>query len=154
VHIALAAVILDARTTWAIAGLSVACLGALFLREGMNEAMDHATHMQRMSAHMEGMWVAMVVAAGFIVYFVTRVRRALTIREAELSEAKDFSMRRERFASLAALAAGAAHELATPAVVHRRGRQRSWRAAWKPKAAIRTISRTRGSFARRCRAAG
>jgi two-component system sensor histidine kinase RegB len=114
VHIALAAVILDARTTWAIAGLSVACLGALFLREGMNEAMDHATHMQRMSAHMEGMWVAMVVAAGFIVYFVTRVRRALTIREAELSEAKDFSMRRERLASLAALAAGAAHELATP----------------------------------------
>lgn len=114
VHIALAAVILEARTTWAIAGLSVVCLGALFLREGMQEAMDHATHMQRMSLHMEGMWVAMVVAAVFIVYFVTRVRRALTVREAELSEAREQSARRERLASLAALAAGAAHELATP----------------------------------------
>lgn len=114
VHIALAAVILEARYTWALSLLSVSCLGALFLGDSEGETMDHATHMERMNLHMEGMWVAMAVAAAFIVYFVTRVRRALTEREGELAAAREVSARQERLASLATLAAGAAHELATP----------------------------------------
>jgi two-component system sensor histidine kinase RegB len=114
VHIALAAVILRERWTWALTALSVGCLGALFAGDVLGAEVDHATHMQRMSMHMEGMWVAMVVAATFIVYFVTRITRALAAGERELAAARERTARQEKLASLAALAAGAAHELSTP----------------------------------------
>jgi two-component system sensor histidine kinase RegB len=60
------------------------------------------------------MWVAFGVAASFIVYFVQRVTRALAERERELDDARAATARAERLASLATLAAGAAHELSTP----------------------------------------
>jgi two-component system sensor histidine kinase RegB len=71
----------------------------------------HAGHM---ALHLRGMWVAFGVAAAFIVYFLLRVRRALAVREEELSASRSLASRQERLASLATLAAGAAHELATP----------------------------------------
>jgi two-component system sensor histidine kinase RegB len=43
-----------------------------------------------------------------------RVRRALAAREEELDASRSLAARQERLASLATLAAGAAHELATP----------------------------------------
>jgi len=58
--------------------------------------------------------VAFAVAAAFIVYFLRRVLRALHEREAELAAARHLAARHEKLASLATLAAGAAHELATP----------------------------------------
>jgi two-component system sensor histidine kinase RegB len=64
--------------------------------------------------HVQGMWVAFGVAAAFIVYFIQRVRGALAERDAELDAARAASTRHEKLASLATLAAGAAHELATP----------------------------------------
>jgi two-component system sensor histidine kinase RegB len=60
------------------------------------------------------MWVAFGVAAGFIVYFVQRVTLALEARDAELAAARSLTARHEKLASLATLAAGAAHQLATP----------------------------------------
>jgi two-component system sensor histidine kinase RegB len=60
------------------------------------------------------MWVAFGVAASFIVYFLLRVRRALERHEHELAAARAAAQRQERLASLATLAAGAAHELLTP----------------------------------------
>ena len=67
-----------------------------------------------MSLHLQGMWVAFGVAASFIVYFLLRVRRALERRERELDAARAAGLRQEKLASLATLAAGAAHELLTP----------------------------------------
>jgi two-component system sensor histidine kinase RegB len=67
-----------------------------------------------MSLHLRGMWVAFGVAASFIVYFLLRVRRALERHERELDAARAAAQRQERLASLATLAAGAAHELLTP----------------------------------------
>ena len=67
-----------------------------------------------MSLHLQGMWVAFGVAASFIVYFLLRVRRALERHERELDAARAAGLRQERLASLATLAAGAAHELMTP----------------------------------------
>jgi two-component system sensor histidine kinase RegB len=60
------------------------------------------------------MWVAFGVAATFIVYFLMRVTRALAERDARLAEVERLAAQKERLASLATLAAGAAHELATP----------------------------------------
>jgi two-component system sensor histidine kinase RegB len=109
VHIALAAVVLPAAWTWALVALSLVCSGALFyghvwLRLDYSDPTKHAQHMRM---HMEGMWIAVAVASAFIVYFVTRIRRALQTERA-------LAWRNERLAALGTLAAGAAHELATP----------------------------------------
>ena len=112
VPIALAAITLRPLWTWALVALSLACLAFLFawhrplLLNG-----DHARHM---ALHLQGMWVALGVAAGFMVHFVMRVQRALARRDEELAISRGLAAQRERLASLATLAAGAAHELATP----------------------------------------
>src|SRR5690606_36216657 len=72
------------------------------------------SHHEHMHTHLRGMWVALGVAAGFIVYFLMRVTRALAQREEELARARHLAARQEKLASLATLAAGAAHELSTP----------------------------------------
>src|SRR5262249_40848725 len=64
--------------------------------------------------HLAGMWVAFAGAAGAIVYFVHHLTMALADRERELAAARDLAARREKLGALATLAAGAAHELATP----------------------------------------
>ena len=110
VQIALAAVVLNPRWTWTLVGLSLACSAVLFL---YYRPLSLA-HTEHMGIHLRGMWVAFGVAASFIVYFLMRVTRALEDREAELEVARRETARHERLASLATLAAGAAHELATP----------------------------------------
>jgi two-component system sensor histidine kinase RegB len=116
VHIALAAVVLPAGLTWSLVVLSLACFGLLFVEQAwlpmpMPMQMSHADQMRM---HMQGMWFAFAVAAGFISYFVTRVRQSLGLRELELSRAHALASQSEKLASLATLAAGAAHELSTP----------------------------------------
>jgi len=116
VHIALAAVVLRSAWTWILVALALACSAGLFygpvwLRL---EVAAPGGHLETMHLHLQGMWFAFAVAAGFIVYFVTRVQRALAQREADLAAERAAALRNERLASLATLAAGAAHELATP----------------------------------------
>jgi two-component system sensor histidine kinase RegB len=116
VHIALAAVVLRSTWTWVLVALSLGCSAALFyghLFVRLDGAAG-AAHLEHMELHLQGMWIAFAVAAGFIVYFVTRVRRALAERETDLAAQRAVALRNERLASLATLAAGAAHELATP----------------------------------------
>jgi two-component system sensor histidine kinase RegB len=105
VPIALAAVTLPAVWTWMLVLLSLGCSAVLFTSSRPLPLVgDHKHHMD---LHLRGMWLALGIAAAFIVYFLLRVRRAL---EASRLQAA----RQERLASLATLAAGAAHELATP----------------------------------------
>jgi two-component system sensor histidine kinase RegB len=114
VNIALAAVILPPGWTWALVVVSVALFGGLFFAH-VPLPIDHAMgHDHPISMHVQGMWVAFGVAAAFIVYFIQRVRGALAERDAELTAARSAAARHEKLASLATLAAGAAHELATP----------------------------------------
>jgi two-component system sensor histidine kinase RegB len=113
VQIALAALALPARGTWALVALALGCSGFLFLdhHELTIPATSHADHMR---IHLQGMWVAFGVAAAFIVYFLMRLTRALSSMDGELVAARDLAARKEKLASLATLAAGTAHELATP----------------------------------------
>jgi two-component system sensor histidine kinase RegB len=114
VYIALAAVTLGSRWTWTIAMLSV--LGYATLFAITPPADPHAAHRPApdLSGHLAGMWVAFLSAAVLIGFFVTRVREALDEREQALAEARRVAAARDRLASLTTLAAGAAHELATP----------------------------------------
>lgn len=115
VEVTLAAVMLAPRRTWLLMGLALASFGTLFATPRFAWFAAHGlTHAQMMDLHIRGMWVAFGVAAAFIVVFVQRVTRALAERDAELVRSRAQVARRERLASLATLAAGAAHELSTP----------------------------------------
>jgi two-component system sensor histidine kinase RegB len=61
-----------------------------------------------------GSWIALVVTAVVIAYFVGQAVRSIRLREQELAEARELAAQSEMLASLTTLAAGAAHELGTP----------------------------------------
>lgn len=124
VYVTLAAVGASGRWTWALVVVSMLAYGSLFFaHEPLPAELGghdmHATHhgghaMHGMhddaggfSAHLQGMWLAFSLAAMLIAWFVTRLARAL-------AEERERATRAARLASLTTLAAGAAHELATP----------------------------------------
>src|SRR6185295_4724663 len=89
-----------------LVGLSIVGFGILLIAHQPLEIPD-----QRRAV---GMWVALGVASAFVVYFLRRIIGALAERDAELTHARGLAARQERLASLATMAAGAAHELSTP----------------------------------------
>jgi two-component system sensor histidine kinase RegB len=106
VQIALAAVLVRARWTWMLVGLSFVGFGILILaHEPLEIPADN---------RVVGAWVALGVASAFVVHFLFRITGALAERERELTEARHLAARQERLAALATMAAGAAHELSTP----------------------------------------
>lgn len=137
INISLAAAVLPSRWAWAQTILAVACFGFLFWRhlpvpELSHHAAQHGaaqhsephhdvvsgaggeTQVDSMSLHLRGMLLAFAGAAGFVAYFVTRTRRELERLEDDLAEAERRHSQAEKLESLVTLAAGAAHELATP----------------------------------------
>lgn len=120
VHVALAAAILAPRFAWGLAVLSSASFGLLFLLPMRHDAVVHVMGMHDhaadvgMALHFQGMWLAFTIAALFIVYFVTRISQDLAAQRKTVALARAQAARSEKLASLATLAAGAAHELGTP----------------------------------------
>ena len=115
VHVALAALLLAPRPAWLVAALTSVAFGSLFVLP--SHTIDpHAMHMHHGAStmHLQGMWLAYSLAAGFVVHFVSRVANALQAREHEIFELQRAAVRHEKLASLSTLAAGAAHELGTP----------------------------------------
>lgn len=117
VYVALAAVILPPRWSWALVSFALACSAALFVYHVPLSGADHHAHHGGagfMDWHLRGMWVSLGVTASFIVYFLHRVMQALRGRDQELTRERERTLRHERAAAVATLAAGAAHELSTP----------------------------------------
>jgi two-component system sensor histidine kinase RegB len=113
IHIALAAVVLPPRTSFALVACALGCsLGLFWVHVPLPH--DHSHHLQEYSWHMRGMWVAFGLAACFIVYFIQRVLRELRSIEEQLAASRERATRGEAVAALAMLSAGAAHELASP----------------------------------------
>lgn len=108
VHITLSAVVLSARWTLLVSALSCAGYGALFLLPT-----EHHLHhgAAGLAPHLQGMWLAFVVAAALITVFVRQMIRASARQREQLREA---GARHARLASITTLAAGAAHELGNP----------------------------------------
>jgi two-component system sensor histidine kinase RegB len=111
--VALAAVLLPPRWSWTQAGFSVLAFGALFPLQQW-APFGVLEHEAMMEVHLHGMLVAVAIAAFVIVLIVQRVSRALARRDEELARERRLAERRAKLASLVTLAAGAAHELATP----------------------------------------
>lgn len=106
VQIALATVMVRAAWTWLLVALSFLGFGLLLIAHEPLPMPD--------PTRMVGMWVALGVASAFVVHFLQRITGALSAREEELTAARHLTARQERLASLATMAAGAAHELSTP----------------------------------------
>ena len=113
VHVALAAAVLPATTTFALSALAVVVFAGLFAVPAGSCCAAHARD-GSFSAHLYGMWMAFVMCSGLVAFFVTRIRRALEAREAEVLRLRRDAELASRFASLGTLAAGTAHELGTP----------------------------------------
>ena len=114
VQITLSAVILSKEWTWSLGVLAVACFGFLFwvhVRVPVFEA-HHSS--EGFSVHLVGMWIAFVAAALLVTVFIGKVSEALRRREHEVLLLQSQLASQERLASVATLAAGAAHELGTP----------------------------------------
>jgi two-component system sensor histidine kinase RegB len=113
VHVALAAAVLPTATTFALSGLAALVFAGLFALPAGSCCAAHARD-GSFSNHLYGMWMAFVLCAGLVAFFVTRIRRALEAREAEVLRLRRETEHASRFASLGTLAAGTAHELGTP----------------------------------------
>ncbi len=71
---------------------------------------DHAA----MERHLQGMWLAYAVCGPLLALVVHQLRARAAAAERSRREAEASAARAERLASLATLAAGAAHEIASP----------------------------------------
>jgi len=115
VQVTLSAVMLPASWTALLTALAVAAFGLLFLAHPLPGGTENgAAPASSYGLHLYGMWVAFTVAAVLIAVFVSRVSGALRRQERALAAVRERESRTERLASLATLAAGTAHELATP----------------------------------------
>jgi two-component system sensor histidine kinase RegB len=113
VHVALAASLLPRRTTFLLAGLGAVSFAALFALPASCCASQPTEH-GAFSAHLTGMWMAYVMAAAIVAFFLTHVRDALEQRAQEITLLRRRAEEGARFTALGTLAAGTAHELATP----------------------------------------
>lgn len=120
VNLALAAVILPVRWAWALVGVAVLGVAGLFLDHWPLPELHESRPVAgwwgapQVRLHYQGLFVALAGCASVVVYFITYVTRELRRREAELRAADLDRARGQRLEGLATLAAGAAHELATP----------------------------------------
>ena len=64
--------------------------------------------------HLTGMWVALVITGSGVAYFVTQLRADRERHRSRLARLRTREDQERRFAGLATLTAGVAHELATP----------------------------------------
>lgn len=113
VHVALAALLLEPKQAWGVSGLTVFAFASLFFLPVTAGHMHHHDHHQ-WSSHLSGMWIAYVLAAGFIAYFVGQVSRAIRERDRRIAEVAQLAAQNERLATLSSFSANAAHELGTP----------------------------------------
>jgi len=112
VHVALAAAALGPRWGWGMAVLASAVYAILF---PFHEPLGHLGHqMEGMAWHLWGMWAGFAATSGLVAHFVGRLSEALGDARTEAQRLQARADREARLASVTALAAGAAHELATP----------------------------------------
>lgn len=108
-----AAALLPVGFGWLVAGGTVLCYTALLLFHHPFRLGGGGTG-ENFSLHVLGMWSGFVFAALLIGAFVVRMGETLRERERVLAQAREQALRDERMVALGALAAGTAHELATP----------------------------------------
>lgn len=120
VHVVVGAILLPSGMAWGLAVFSSACYGAFFwpglkFSAMADQSICHTVvPSPELSLHLQGMWVAFVITAFFVVFFVTRLQQALNAHRETRAQLREEQFKNERLASLATLSASAAHEFSTP----------------------------------------
>jgi len=114
VQITFSAVVLRELWTRMLGIASTLCFGLLFLVSRDVPAFHQHGESGEFSLHLLGMWVAFATAALLISFFVGKLSSEVRKNEREILSMQKRLARNERLASLVTLAAGAAHEIATP----------------------------------------
>lgn len=109
--------ILPARYAWLLAALTVICYSLLMFNY-MPLPMGHDMHEHSASSeynlHLMGMWMAFILNACLITYYVYGMGNTLRRQQKQLGVAREQSIRDEQLVILGTLAASTAHELGTP----------------------------------------
>lgn len=113
-YVVLVAILLPGWAAWVALAAAAAGFALLFASPFPLAAEGGSTCCDDMEAHLTGMVVAMTLAGAGLTYFVTRLGRSLSRAGDMLAASRAAEEDGRRFAALAALAAGVAHELATP----------------------------------------
>ena len=106
-HITLAAILLRPWLAWISVLWCAGCYAVLFGSPHELQSTQGGTCCVSFAFHLQGMWLGMLLTGAFIALFVSRLSEDLARQRREAE-------RNRHFASLATLAAGVAHELATP----------------------------------------
>tara|TARA_R110001599_G_scaffold351822_1_gene584831 strand:- start:167369 stop:168352 length:984 start_codon:yes stop_codon:yes gene_type:complete len=117
VPLVIAAAVLPWRNTWLVAGTSLLAYSALlYYYRPFPLFTPHAQigHGNGSNVHILGMWFNFLFSAGLITYFVVRMAVILRQRDAREVAQREDRLRDDQIMAVASLAAGTAHELATP----------------------------------------
>src|SRR5690625_446399 len=115
IHVAIASVMLSPWRIAIIVGVSAVGFASLFLSPStIFWGLQHYAAAQPAPYQLAGIWVAYVITAISVAFFTGRLSQQRRNQQRKALEAVVKAERSRRLASLAALAAGAAHEIATP----------------------------------------
>ncbi len=117
VNVSLSALILSRRWAWAINGLTIACFAGLMYSHFELYPLDFGLrkiHGDRLTLQHIGFMLAFGTCSSVITYFITRLTHELREHQIHVRRAEALQARAEKIEALGTLAAGAAHELATP----------------------------------------
>src|SRR6266446_3486155 len=114
VQITFSAVVLRKLWTWSLGIVSTLSFGLLFWISREMPAFHEHGPSGGFSLHLFGMWIAFAAAAMLISFFVGKLSSESRHKEREILLMQKRLARNDRLASLVTLAAGAAHEMATP----------------------------------------
>jgi two-component system sensor histidine kinase RegB len=117
VPLVVAAAVLPWRYTWVVAGISLLAYSSLlyyYRPFPLFTPHAHGGHGVDNNIHILGMWFNFLFSAGLITYFVVRMASMLRQQEARAVAQREDRLRNDQIMAVASLAAGTAHELATP----------------------------------------
>lgn len=120
VNVSLSAMVLTRNWAWALNLLSVVCFGFLLYEHVELEELNLGWAMLPMrqsglvSLPQAGLLIGYTMSSSVIVYFLTRLTAEIELQEQNLRAAQQNQARSEKLEALGTLAAGTAHELATP----------------------------------------
>ncbi|MEZ6096172.1 MAG: ATP-binding protein [Pirellulaceae bacterium] len=120
VNLSLSSLILSRGWAWLLNALIIGCFTWLLISHVEIEALQISEMLYPISQHRSislmhtGYWLAFALSSTVVVFFLTQIRNAMRNREAAFQQAQIVQASREKLESLGTLAAGTAHELATP----------------------------------------